>query len=54
VPAVSVPCHAVATASTAARGGLPVGVQVLSASGADLRALEVAAAIEAAGRQRPR
>ena len=54
VPAVSVPCNAPATASVAARGGLPVGVQVLGASGADLRALHVAAAIEAAGRRRPR
>ena len=54
VPAVSVPCPAPARASIAGHGGLPVGVQVLAPSGADRRALEVAAAIEAAGRQRPR
>ena len=54
VPAVSVPCPAPATSSGAALDGLPVGVQVLAMSGADLRALEVAAAIESAGRKRPR
>lgn len=54
VPAVSVPCPPPATASDASHGVLPVGVQVLAARGADLRALELAAVIEAAGRRRQR
>ncbi len=54
VPAVSVPCPTPATASVASQPALPVGVQVLTASGADLRALELAAVIEAAGRRRQR
>lgn len=50
VPAVSVPCPVEATDAGGGSRMLPVGLQVIGARGADLRALEVATAIEAAGR----
>lgn len=50
VPAVSVPCPIPATSADGVRRPPPVGLQVLAERGGDLRALEVAAVIEATGR----